>query len=364
MTNTRVNEIDLLRFCAALAVVFFHYAFRGYAADGLSSMPYLRLAPVAKYGYLGVELFFMISGFVILMTAANGNLRGFTISRITRLYPAFWVCCTITYLVTVAIGKPVFKASFDQYLINLTMLSEFFDVSSIDGAYWSLFVEIKFYVLVAIILLLGKIHRSQLLLIVWLVTSISIEFLPTFGFLPIGKLRYWLIVDYSALFIAGAVFYLIWSQGLSRTRLAIILSSWCLAIFQAIKGLPEFEARYNTSMNRYVVAGIITIFYIIMLLVSLRRTGVLGQKRWLLVGALTYPLYLLHENIGFMIFNLAFPAINHHLLFWGTIALILVAAFAVHILIEKRFSSLLKSGLNDLADRTLRLTRRFSETNP
>ena len=62
----RVNEIDLLRFIAALAVVFFHYAFRGYAADDLSILPYPLLAPLAKYGYLGVELFFMISGFVIL----------------------------------------------------------------------------------------------------------------------------------------------------------------------------------------------------------------------------------------------------------------------------------------------------------
>ena len=97
MKNTRVNEIDLLRFFAALAVVFFHYSFRGYAADAMSIMPYPLLASLSKYGYLGVELFFMISGFVILMTAANGSLRSFAISRIVRLYPAFWACCTVTF---------------------------------------------------------------------------------------------------------------------------------------------------------------------------------------------------------------------------------------------------------------------------
>ena len=75
MQTRRVNEIDLLRFVAALAVVFFHYAFRGYAADDRSIMPYPLLAPIAKYGYLGVELFFLISGFVILMTASRGSLR-------------------------------------------------------------------------------------------------------------------------------------------------------------------------------------------------------------------------------------------------------------------------------------------------
>ncbi|MDD5250387.1 MAG: hypothetical protein PHY45_15495, partial [Rhodocyclaceae bacterium] len=56
--GTRVNEIDLLRFVAALSVVFFHYSFRGYAADAMSVMPYPLLAPFSKYGYLGVELFF------------------------------------------------------------------------------------------------------------------------------------------------------------------------------------------------------------------------------------------------------------------------------------------------------------------
>ncbi len=58
--NNRLNTIDLLRFAAAVLVVFYHYAFRGYAADGMSVMPYPLLAPIAKYGYLGVDLFFLI----------------------------------------------------------------------------------------------------------------------------------------------------------------------------------------------------------------------------------------------------------------------------------------------------------------
>ena len=98
MNKPRANEIDLLRFLAALAVVLFHYAFRGYAAHS-SSMPYPLLEAVAKYGSYGVELFFLISGFVILMSASGGSLKHFVISRIVRLYPAFWVCCTLTWVV-------------------------------------------------------------------------------------------------------------------------------------------------------------------------------------------------------------------------------------------------------------------------
>lgn len=57
MINRRLKELDLLRFLAAIAVVFFHYAFRGYAKGDMSAMPYPLLAETAKYGYLGVELF-------------------------------------------------------------------------------------------------------------------------------------------------------------------------------------------------------------------------------------------------------------------------------------------------------------------
>ena len=136
MRLNRVYEIDLLRFFAALSVVFFHYSFRGYAADGMSVMPYPLLAPGVKYGYLGVELFFMISGFVILMTVSGGSLRSFLISRAVRLYPAFWVCSTLTFLARILFGGERFTASISQYLINMTMTSGFSHVQAIDDVYW------------------------------------------------------------------------------------------------------------------------------------------------------------------------------------------------------------------------------------
>jgi peptidoglycan/LPS O-acetylase OafA/YrhL len=352
MPHARVNEVDLLRFIAALAVVFFHYTFRGYAGDGLSAMPYPLLAPFAKYGYLGAPLFFIISGFVILMSAEGGSLRSFAVSRFVRLYPAFWACCTMTFAAIIAIGTPRFEATVGEYLVNMTMLSGFFGVPSIDGAYWSLFVEMKFYVLVGVVLLIGRIHQVQPLLIAWLALSVALEIHPS------RILRYFLIVDYSAYFIAGATYFLMWSRGVSPTRICIVLVCWGLAMFQAVNFLPGFEKQYSTGMSAYVTCGIVTVFFLSMVLVSLRLTGVLGRQRWLLAGALTYPLYLLHENIGFMVFNLAYPAVNPHVLLWGTVAAVLAAAYAVHMLVEKRFSLPLKRAINHLLDAAHRLTLR------
>ncbi|HMS26863.1 MAG TPA: acyltransferase [Burkholderiaceae bacterium] len=351
MTSTRVNEIDLLRFVAALAVVFFHYAFRGYAADSMSVMPYPLLASVSKYGYLGVELFFMISGFVILMTAANGSLRDFCISRVVRLYPAYWTCCTLTFLVILAIGKPQFTATMGQYLANMTMLSGFVGVPSIDGVYWSLFVELRFYALIAIVLFFGRIHQAQVLLAFWLIISIVLEVVQ------IGKLRYLLITDYSPYFIAGATFFLIWQKGLSPTRLLIITISWLFALYQSINGLQGFVKHYDTPINVYIVFGIITSFFVVMMFVSLRRTGFIRHRHWFLFGVLTYPMYLLHQRIGYMVFNATYPAINAHILFWGTLTAVLISAYLVHILIERRVSLPMRRVLNNIADLTKRKVR-------
>jgi peptidoglycan/LPS O-acetylase OafA/YrhL len=350
MKILRVNEIDLLRFIAALMVVFFHYAFRGYAADNMTLMHYPLLAPMSKYGYYGVQLFFMISGFVILMTAARGSLKSFAISRFIRLYPAFWACCTITFVVILVIGESRYMASMSQYLVNMTMLSEFFGVAPIDGAYWSLFVEMRFYVLVAMILVIGRIHQAQLLLVLWLIASIALERHY------IAKLYYLLIVDYSAFFIAGATYFLIWSKGISLARVMIITLSWMLALFQTIGKISHVERNFNTHLSSFIVAGIITTFFILMLLISLKMTGFWGRNKWLLAGALTYPLYLLHQNVGFMIFNVAYSTINPHLLFWGTILIVLGLAYAVHILVEKRFTLPLKNIINNLVDTIQHLT--------
>lgn len=332
----RVNEIDLLRFLAALIVVFFHYAFRGHAADGMSDLPYPLLAPVAKYGYLGVELFFLISGFVILMTASRSDLRRFVVSRIVRLYPAFWACCTLTFVAILLLGDGRYTATFKQYLVNMTMLSGFVGVPSIDGVYWSLFVELQFYALVAMLLLVGRIHQAQGFLLLWLGATLLLELVPVYA------LRFVLITDYAAYFIAGAMCFLVWSGGATPLRMAAIAVSLLLALHGALGGVAEFERHYGTDMNRFAVAGIVTGYFAVMLLVATRRAGALGRRRWLVAGALTYPLYLIHQNLGYMLFNLAHPAIDPHLLFWGTVVLMLGIAYAVHVLVERPGSPALK----------------------
>jgi len=349
MNKPRANEIDLLRFLAALAVVLFHYAFRGYAAHS-SSMPYPLLGASAKYGLYGVDLFFLISGFVILMSASGGSLKHFVISRTVRLYPAFWVCCTLTFLVLLMFGSN--QPTVVQYLSNLTMLSGFSLMqkiapgSHIDGSYWSLVVEMRFYALVAVVLLLRQIHRAEVFLAAWFAA------VALFELTGMDHLRDVLIVDYAAYFIAGAMMYQVWSHGLSWLRAGVILGCWVLALYERWIALPKWEANNHVVMDRGIVLSLVTAFFVLMFLVATKRTGWIGRRNWMVLGALTYPLYLVHQSIGYVIFNHLYPAVDAHLLLWGTVAVMIAVAWVVNVHVEQRVAGPFKRRLTHWWDAT------------
>ncbi len=104
--SDRLASLDLLRVVAALAVVAFHYLFRGAAGDPMLDVAYPALAPFALAGYLGVNLFFLISGFVIAWSAEGRDGVNFAIARFARIYPGFVASMTITFVVLLWAGDP------------------------------------------------------------------------------------------------------------------------------------------------------------------------------------------------------------------------------------------------------------------
>ena len=154
MSRTRVPELDLLRFTAAAAVVVFHF----YVLLPGSTAFQQAIAGVSRFGFLGVPLFFMISGFVILWTAFNRGPGQFALARFCRLFPSYWVCVLITSAVLGAAGG---APSWRQILANLTMCQHLFGYDSVDEVYWTLFIELKFYALVFMLLLFGQLQQIE-----------------------------------------------------------------------------------------------------------------------------------------------------------------------------------------------------------
>jgi peptidoglycan/LPS O-acetylase OafA/YrhL len=338
----RYYEIDLLRFLAALSVVFYHYTFRGYAEGNYSPLPFIELGQVTRYGYLGVELFFIISGYVVLLSAQGKTVRQFVLSRVTRLYPAFWAACTLTFLVERLWGPgpadahlaPDLHAGLGQYLYNLTMLHEFMGTRSIDGAYWSLTIEITFYFLVSLLIAYRLMPHINLCLALWL----GYALLPgvVHHSSPFAQLFF---PEFAPYFVAGMLFYLLQQpQGRRWPRYGLLAVAYLLALRSAGVQARQMTEVYHAFISPYVAMGAVTLFFGIFYTVTLKKIN-LSRFAWLAwLGSLTYPLYLLHSNIGFLIFHRLGHLANKYVLLSGTLLLMLGAAWLVHVLVEKRLS--------------------------
>lgn len=344
--KSRLYEIDLFRFLAALSVVLYHYTFRAYAAHDMSSMSFQQLGSFFRYGYLGVNLFFMISGFVILLTALNKDLIGFAISRIVRLYPTFWASVTLTAVATLFIGGDRYSILPSQYVANLTMVTGYFGIEAIDGVYWTLLVFLKFYFLIAIVIAANYTKKIKYVVGVWATVTLLISFVGA----P-RVIRFFLFPEWASYFIAGAMFYLIKLEGISPYRFVVITIAYYLSIKYAVLKIPILEGYYSTNFSEYIVVGVISMFYILFFMIAYGKTELLNRKGMLSVGALTYPLYLIHQKIGYMIFNMYGRSINKYLLLLITISLMILLSYAINKYVEPRVSKALKKLLSSMASR-------------
>jgi peptidoglycan/LPS O-acetylase OafA/YrhL len=338
----RFYEIDLLRFLAAFSVVLYHYTYRGYAQGNYSPIVFPALGSFTQYGHLGVELFFIVSGYVVLLSVQQKTVRQFFISRVIRLYPAFWVACTLTFIVKRIWGtgaadlhmSPSLQGGLKQYVFNMTMLQEFFGIENMDGAYWSLTLEITFYFLISLLIGYKLIKHVNLCLAVWL----AYVALPSS--LQGGTIFYSLFFPSGApFFAAGMLFYLLQQpRGRTWQRYALLLLAYLLAIRSVLNGMKGGDTFFHTTTSHSVAAIAITGFFGIFLLICFRKID-LSRHTWLAwLGALTYPLYLLHSDIGFIIFHRLGPFVNKYLLLSGLLIAMLLMAYLVHRFIEKPLS--------------------------
>ena len=342
----RFYEIDLLRFLAAIAVVFHHYAFLSYQFSKHEAVHYPPLSLISKYGFLGVELFFIISGYVVLMSAYNKTVKQFFLSRVTRLYPAFWVCCTLTFIVAYA-ATPTggTHPGVGQYIYNMTMLQDFFGAVSLDGVYWTLTKEIVFYFLVAVLVGFGLIPYLDKVLLLWLLyTALAGPNHPdNNGFSQL------FIPAYSPFFAAGMIFFMLQNRMYAAWKLyGLLLLSLALAMRSLFFIKGQYVEVCHTDFSFPVMASVVFLFFVLFGLIVFRVIS-LQNATWLAkLGALTYPVYLLHDNIGALFLDRYSTVDNKYYLLIAMIFIMLLAAYAVHELIEKRIAKPLGAQVSQL----------------
>jgi len=260
--------------------MLFHYTCRYQNLFGDSIIPKWMNFPIGRYG---PEVFFILSGFTIIYTIKKQNLnfKKFISKRILRLYPTYWLCTTITFLAISLIGLPGREVTFGQFLINLTMLQFGLKINAVDGATWALFIILIFYFIIACILFTKKMHKIEL--ICW-----CGFFLIVLKFIfPITLLKLLTIGDYGVFFIAGISFYHIYKAPCQKNSYNLL--NICCFVTACIL----FREPIHTVA--------LIIMFITFYLFAFGKLKWIISKPLIFFGNISYPLYLLHQNIGYIL---------------------------------------------------------------
>ncbi len=320
----------------------------------MSDVTFENIGGYFKYGYLGVDVFFVISGFVIFLSIQEFSAFKFIKSRISRLYPAFWVAVLATFLVSYFFGGDRYKVDFLQLVANLTMLNGYIGIKHIDGVYWTLLYEIKFYILVIFYLIsakfIKKLKNVDFFCFSWL--FLSLIYLIIFHFvnpnlLILKAFNFVFILKYSHYFISGCIFYLIFKNGYKFKYILSLVLCFFIATFWAYKKVVFFETKFNTTFSFEIIYSILLFFYSFFALLVGNKLQFLNLKVFINLGLLTYPLYLLHQNIGFIIFN-NFYSINKYVLIIGTITIMIIFSYYINKIVENKLKTVLSKFLDNI----------------
>ena len=280
-TSRRLTQIDSLRGIAAVMVMLYHYVGFAYGADG-------------------VTLFFVISGFVILVSLeGKATFGAFAWARFVRLYPVYWSAVGLTSLALLLAGQAE-QVSGEKILVNLTMVPLIFRqfagsvgtpawyrLEDLDYSYWTLIYELFFYALAGLSALVLRIRRPEFPCLVWLAATMIERLLHPVG-LPwdvFGQAA----TRFSECFVIGVViheFYRDRARGLT----------WLLAIAAVAVSLVDEHGGGSGKFPILVVGAGLLVW-----LGSIGALRPLMLQPFPFLGRISYALYLVHQTIGDLI---------------------------------------------------------------
>lgn len=294
----RIDYLDGHRGVAILLVIFYH-AFNRWAEITPYQDIYANF-PLFKFGFLGVQLFFLLSGFVILMTLEKcTTVRGFIYQRWLRLFPAMLICSVIIFASSGffyerPLGDPLAKNIIPGLLFIepyiLTTLTGI-NFQSLEGTFWSLYVEFKFYIIAAILYFIIGSHRLVITLffclLAWFFSFILVQYTESKLINYAHSVFDLLSFEYFGWFSAGSAFYLAKKNNDSRWYIFALLTCLVSSVILAYRG---------ESIALFIAIITLSLFFTISL-VNPFVQRVLSTKFLLFFGFISYPLYLLHENL-------------------------------------------------------------------
>ncbi|WP_229870626.1 acyltransferase family protein [Streptomyces phaeofaciens] len=345
--------MDGLRLVAAVMVAAYH--FLGTPTPHFWGTTELRdfaplLHEISRYGWLGVEFFFALSGFVICMSCWGRTPAQFTVSRIARLFPAYWCAVLLVVALVLAsrLGHWPAGTRIDPRTVlgNLTMAPGPLGLDLVAGVSWTLWVEARFYLLMAVLLVLGLSYRRTVTFCAaWLLAGvIALE-------LHSPLLDEFVLTRYTGLFVAGIVLHLMHRFGQS-------LLLWLLLGFAWSYELTVLELRVADHVTTppgesppswAVCAAVLTCCLGLLALAGIGPLTRLRQRWLVTAGGLTYPFYLVHQSIGIPLAKgllRAWPRLGPLPSMAVSVICVLGLSLLIHTTVERRLGRLLRHRLS------------------
>ncbi|PHQ51665.1 acyltransferase [Streptomyces cinnamoneus] len=312
-------------------VVAYHYVAFGSGAWG---RPAPELFPVAhlpaSYGWLGVQLFFLISGFVICMSGWGRSLGDFAVARATRLYPAYWFAVLTVALVIRLDPVGGDAPGLTDVALNLTMLEHPLGVDPVDGVYWTLWAEARFYLLFALVVWKGLSYRRAVAFcLLWGCAAVTTRACHD------DLLAQLLMPRDCWYFIAGVAFYLMYRFRPAPALWLIVGGCLLIAQHDLLRSRARAQTYMGYAVPHWPACALVTLFFLAVAAIALGWTRRV-RGRWLTAaGALTYPLYLLHERLGWLVIGHLGGRLPRWLLLSGLVTGMVLAAWVVHCCVER-----------------------------
>jgi len=292
-SGRRSEVIDGFRAISIFSVLLFHYLVRWSPplnSDDFYGYHY-RYSEFFRIGQFGVHIFFVISGLVIAMTIVKSqSVVDFAVRRFARLYPAYFVAATLLAVI-ISISGGVLHVSLRDYLATLTMAAPQLGAHYVDGAYWSLFVEVKFYILVAALFVVLKNNFWVGLIAVSLIGAVIRPYYPHMAELL-------LMVHFLPLFLIGiSGWYYIYNSQIGVAAALLATGLLCYAL-NAASLVQEMRAPSLDFVAHTMILGGAAVMMFMLRFRSYTRFGPLAY-----IGRASYSWYLIHQSLGVIVIS-------------------------------------------------------------
>ena len=361
VNSRQVIGLDVVRFVAAVLVVAYHFAFWENVQYAFLHKPmFTLLEPYVCHGYVEVDIFFVLSGVVIAYSVEHSTAVRFVKSRVLRLYPAVWICSTLT-LFALLLNHAPRQTSF-HYWVNSIVLSP--SGPWVDGSYWTLGIEMSFYALLFLLLLANRIRYIALLMtVIGLLSSGLLVFsyaawhekhltrLPGAALLTFLHTRtaYLLLLRHGPLFSLGVFLWLCFVQGFTTRRvigIVVFFAGSILAVHMDWADIVKVSGRNfpsSPSLLLWLTALIMIVLSLAYNQQITRAVGLRGASLARAAGLATYPLYLIHQQLGDIVIHHLYPRISYPAAITLCFCALLTFSFAVVPYLERPLQRSLKA---------------------